>query len=412
MLKKIQNIINSLTPLKLDILTAIATALIFSAFLYLEHFGITIKFINTIFGITGLALLLYISKRAVLISGFFIGLLWFYWIGYSFEYNGVGFLTPVVTLSFALIFMLFFGVLSITNKVIIRAVLLFILSFVEPLDFNWMQIELLFVDSYIGLFKYQLAIVLLALSLPHYLNKPYKYTPLLLILLALNYTTPLQKESSLKIKLVQTDIAQDKKWTREELMPTIRLIYSEINNAIKDGYDIVVFPESVFPIFMNQSPLIIEHLLELSKEITIIAGSLLYEDDKNYNVTYMFNDGEYEVAKKLVLVPFGEYIPLPKFAQKIINDTFFAGASDFKTATKPTDFIINGTKFRNAICYEATCQELYEGEVDFVIASSNNAWFHPSIEPTLQKLLMRYYARKNGVTIYHSANWSGTGIIK
>ena len=126
----------------------------------------------------------------------------------------------------------------------------------------------------------------------------------------------------------------------------------------------------------------------------------------------MFNNGSYEVAKKLVLVPFGEYIPLPKFAQKIINDMFFAGTSDFKTATEPTDFIIKGVKFRNAICYEATCQEIYDGDVDFVIATSNNAWFSPSIEPTLQKLLMRFYARKNGVTIYHSANYRGTGIIK
>ena len=84
----------------------------------------------------------------------------------------------------------------------------------------------------------------------------------------------------------------------------------------------------------------------------------------------------------------------------------------FKTANKPTDFIIKGVKFRNAICYEATCSEIYEGDVNFVIATSNNAWFSPSIEPTIQKLLMRYYARKNSVTIYHSANWRGTGIVK
>jgi apolipoprotein N-acyltransferase len=126
----------------------------------------------------------------------------------------------------------------------------------------------------------------------------------------------------------------------------------------------------------------------------------------------MFQNGNYSFAKKLVLVPFGEYVPLPKFAQDFINDTFFAGQADFKTADKPSDFLINGEKFRNAICYEATCSEIYEGEVDYVIATSNNAWFAPSIEPTLQKLLMRYYARKNGVTIYHSANYKGTGIIK
>ncbi len=74
--------------------------------------------------------------------------------------------------------------------------------------------------------------------------------------------------------------------------------------------------------------------------------------------------------------------------------------------------MIKGLKFRNAICYEATCAEIYEGDVDFVIATSNNAWFAPSIEPTIQKLLMRYYARKNATTIYHSANYKGTGIIK
>ena len=157
---------------------------------------------------------------------------------------------------------------------------------------------------------------------------------------------------------------------------------------------------------------LIDELLKFSQKITIVAGSLLSEEGIHYNVTYMFSDGKYEVAKKLVLVPFGEYIPLPKFARKFINDTFFAGASDFKTASKPTDFIINGVKFRNAICYEATCQEIHEGELNYVIAMSNNAWFSPSIEPTLQKLLMRFYARKNGVIIYHSANWKGTGIIK
>ncbi len=163
---------------------------------------------------------------------------------------------------------------------------------------------------------------------------------------------------------------------------------------------------------MNKSPNLIEQLLVFSHDIAIVAGSLYTEKGNNYNVTYMFENGNYVMAKKLVLVPFGEYIPLPKFAQKFVNDTFFSGASDFITATKPTDFNIKGAKFRNAICYEATCGEIYEGDVDFVIATSNNAWFSPSIEPTLQKLLMRYYARKNDATIYHSANWSGTGIVK
>jgi len=394
------------------ILLGILTALLFSAFIYFEEYNLTNKLINTFFGLTSLALFLYIPKRSVLVAGFFIGLLWFYWIGYSFEYQGVGYMTPIITFSFAIIYMLFFAPLYFTNKTYIRAILLFGLSFFEPFDWNWLQIELIFVESYIGIFKYQLAIVLLSLSLIEYVKKPYKYAPLFLILLAFNFNTPEQKETDLKIKLVQTEIKQEVKWTKEALSPTIKMIYKEIQNAIDEKYEVVVFPESVFPIFMNRSPKIIASLSLLSQDITIIAGSLLSEDGNNYNVTYMFQDGTYEIAKKLVLVPFGEYIPLPKFAQKFINDTFFSGASDFLVADKPTDFIIKGVTFRNAICYEATCTEIYEGEVDFLIATSNNAWFASSIEPTIQKLLLKYYGRKNGVTIYHSANYKGTGVVK
>lgn len=400
-----------------DITYGFITAILFSAFIYLENFGITNKFLNTIFGLLALIFLLYIPKKAVLAAGFFIGLFWFYWVGYSFEYNGVGFLAPFVTLLFGVICMLLFGILALSNKIYIRAILLFGISFIEPFDWNWMQIELLFVDSYIGVHKFQLFLVLLALSLPSFMHKcnKYKYTPLLLLILTyynMPYSQMPQLESELKIKLVHTDIKQDYKWSREALEPTIKMIFKEIQDAIDNNYELIVFPESVFALLMNKNENLINILNDYSYKISIVAGSLIREKGNNYNVTYMFENGDYQIAKKLILVPFGEYIPLPKFAQAFINKHFFAGAADFQTASQPTDFIIKGVKFRNAICFEATCQELYEGDVNFMIATSNNAWFTPSIEPTIQKLLMRYYARKNGVTIYHSANYKGTGIVK
>ena len=91
--------------------------------------------------------------------------------------------------------MLFFAPLYFTNRAYIRAILLFGLSFFEPFDWNWLQIELIFVDSYIGIFKYQLVIVLASLSLIEFVKKPYKFAPLLLILLALNFNPPIQKET-------------------------------------------------------------------------------------------------------------------------------------------------------------------------------------------------------------------------
>ena len=395
------------------LLTGLLSALLFSAFIYLEHYGITNKLLNTLLGIAAFTLLLYIPKRSVLFAGFFIGLLWFYWIGYSFKYQGVGYMTPIITFGFGVLYLLFFAPLALTDKPYIRAVFLFVLSFFEPLGWNWMKLELPFVNSYIGVYNYQFIALLLALSLPALIkNKKFKALPLLLLMAAFNYGYPTQQDAPLKIKLVETHIKQEDKWKRSTLLPTVEMIFKQIQEASKEGYDLVVLPESVIPLFLNKNPLLLSQLQALSKNIDIIAGSLLREKHLNYNVTYFFQKGEYKIAKKLILVPFGEYIPLPSFMKKFVNDTFFAGASDFVTAKHPTDFLIKGVKFRNAICYEATCKELYKGDVKYMIAISNNAWFVPSIEPTLQKLLMEYYGRKNGVTIYHAANAAGTGVIK
>jgi apolipoprotein N-acyltransferase len=47
-----------------------------------------------------------------------------------------------------------------------------------------------------------------------------------------------------------------------------------------------------------------------------------------------------------------------------------------------------------------------------MIVLSNNGWFTPSIEPTLQKLLLQYYSKKYGTTIYHSVNMSESYVVQ
>ncbi|WP_428737947.1 apolipoprotein N-acyltransferase [Sulfurimonas sp.] len=398
-----------------DILFGLASAILFSAFIYLSAIGLENKLLNTAVGLIAIASILYIPKRSVLVAGFSIGVLWFYWIGFSFEYQGVGFMIPIVTLGFGLLYMLLFLPMYFTTNPFFRAMVLLGLSYFQPFNWNWFKPELLFIDSFIGVYKYQFAIVLFALSGAVFAYKhypKYKYFPLILLVFAINFGYPHQKILPLNVKVVQTDIKQEDKWEEKNLYSTVEMIFKEIVQAKREGYEVVVLPESVFPLFLNKNPKLIEKLQKLSQEITIIAGALFVEDGKHYNVTYMFDYGRYSIAKKVVLVPFGEYIPLPSFMKKFVNDTFFNGASDFVTAKEPTDFTIGKAKIRNAICYEATTDAIYQGDVDYVVAISNNAWFAPSIEPTLQHLLMKYYAKKYGVTIYHSANYKGSGVIK
>ena len=46
-----------------------------------------------------------------------------------------------------------------------------------------------------------------------------------------------------------------------------------------------------------------------------------------------------------------------------------------------------------------------------MILISNNGWFVPSVEPTLQRLLLEYYSHRYGTFIYHSVNMSDSYII-
>ncbi|MDH5464649.1 MAG: apolipoprotein N-acyltransferase, partial [Thiovulaceae bacterium] len=175
--------------------------------------------------------------------------------------------------------------------------------------------------------------------------------------------------------------------------------------------ELVILPESNFPLYINMFPALVQQLKMLSYRIVIVTGGLYADGDDPYNATYHFEDGKLTIAKKMVLVPFGEYIPLPGFLRDWMSDVFFNGAQEYKTADRPTDFMIKDIKVRNAICYEGTCEAFYEDGTKYLIVTSNNSWFTPSIEPVLQSLLMTLYAKRHHVTVLHSANQSKSEII-
>lgn len=405
-------------PFKTALLRGAVIALLFSAFIYIEHYGLPqVPLLETLFALGAYYALLVCERRTVLAAGFGIGLAWFYWVGFSFEYYGLPWMQPIVIAIFASVFMLFFGVITLSRRPYVRAVLLFGLSFVEPLSFNWMVPELPLIHGCLGAEKWQFALILAALALTASIKAPWRYAGLLLLVGAYTRAPEPLPLAPFKIKLVQTTLPQELKWKPYMRHEILAENFRQIDRAIREGYDIVVLPESTFVIFMNLHPEIEAQLLLRSHDIAIVTGALYAEDDKNYNVSYFFHHGRSQMVRKMVLVPFGEYIPLPQPIAGWANDAFFNGASDYIAAEKPGDFILSTDAnetviFRSAVCYEATCEPLYLGNPAYMLAISNNAWFTPSIEPTLQKLLMQYYARRHHTVIYHSANMAGTGIVQ
>jgi apolipoprotein N-acyltransferase len=368
--------------LKLDdfikniLIKGFTTALLFSAFIYFEHFDLTNIFFNTIFITFAYILIITIDKKSLFFAGFFTGILWFCWVSMSFRYYDLIYLMPFIILLFGIVYGVLFYLTAIIDKIVIRAILFYLLVFIEPFGFNWFKPDLPLINTYYNTYNS-------------------------------NVTKP-----NIKIYMPQYNTNQNLKWEKEYKTKLIEENLQNIDYAIKNKYDLIILPETTFPLALNMEYELLEILQEKSRNISIITGALSYSDEQFLNSTYLFQNGEYKIANKVVLVPFGEATPLPQFLVDFINNTFFDGASDYTNASEPTTFEIEGIKFRNAICYEATSDDVYKQlDTKFVIATSNNAWFTPSIEPTLQKLLLKYYAKKYNLIIYHSVNGSKNEII-
>ncbi len=387
-------------------------ALLSSSYLYLAWLDFSYPLLNTLLATIALYLLLRDSPKVWFSAGFFIGIFWFWWIGMSFEHYGFFWAMPIGVLLIAMVYGAWFYTiakisfiigLDSKNSIWIKALLLLIASYIHPFGFDWFKPELMFVESYIGIQKWQFAIVLLALSLSIYHHRAI-YLPL--ILLAYNPNIPHPTTPPPHISLVDTDISIDDKWNPNLLSMQINLVKDKIKEAIGEGKKLIIFPESILPLYLNREPKLLEYFRESSKSISIVVGALSYEDKIPRNSTYIFDNSSLLIANKVILVPFGESNPLPDWLGKIVNDIFYDGAVDYKASSEVSDYTIDGVTYRNAICYEGCSEALYIDNPKEMIIISNNNWFTPSIQPTEQKLLLEYYSRKYGTRIYHSINGS------
>ena len=415
------------------ITTGFFIALLSAGAIYLDWLGLNSYIINTALGLAMLYLLLITDKKTWVWTGFFIGILWFWWIGISFKNYEMAWAIPIPILLLGLIYMFIFyitiTVAGIVGRVLnvkyvqpqvavptvfdlgSKVLILMILSYIHPFGFDWFKPELMFTNSYLGIEKWQFALVLLALALSIY-KKQLLY--LFIILLAYPYASHFQEKATINplLQLHNTHTNVKDKWDEKLRNNHIDDVLVAVNRAISEKKQIIVFPESVMPLFLNMQPLIMQRLQSDSVNITIVIGALYWENEIPRNSTYIFQNGAYTIANKVKLVPFGEENPLPDFMGEWINDLFFDGAPDYVASADFTDYNIAGVTYRNAICFEATSEKLYEGKPKNMIVLSNNGWLTPSIEPTQQKILLQYYSKKYGTTIYHAVNMSDSYAIQ
>jgi apolipoprotein N-acyltransferase len=407
----------------LELTKGFGISLLNSAFIYLNDWGFSSAILNSILGMMGLFFLLKSDTKIWFYVGGFVAIFWFWWIPLSFKYYQMAWAYPLGLGVISATYALLFGSIAWGSKKIpqwlhlsnplfsltLKGLGVWMASYIHPFGFDWFKPELIFVESYFGIEKWQFLIVVASVVLALWKHQ-LRY--LLFTLLSYQPNTTLITKPPQDTALVRTDIPVEIKWDSAFKSSQIATIFKAIDAAIAKKQTLIILPESVFPLFLNRAPQLLESLQKRSENISIVAGGLYWDGSSAHNSAYIFNQGKITIASKVILVPFGEKNPLPHFLSDWVNQIFFDGAVDYESSSQITDYEIANVRYRNAICFEATSEKLYENLPERMIVLSNNGWFTPSIEPTLQKLLLQYYSRKYGTTIYHAVNSSDTYVIQ
>ncbi|MEA2047115.1 MAG: apolipoprotein N-acyltransferase [Campylobacterota bacterium] len=412
----------------LEITRGLLISLLSSAFIYLEFYDYSYPLFNTFLGLLALYLLLDSNTKTWFITGAFTALFWFWWIARSLVHYELLYGVPLVILIIMLSYGLIFAFIAwLSHKVsklfpkneallslIFKSLGILTLSTIHPFSFDWFKPELMFIESYLGIEKWQFAITLSAMTLTIW-RRHFLYLSFIMFAYQPSTYAPLKTDGDIALMTTSTSVKE--KWNETLHPEQFQEVFKRIDHAIDTGKTLVVLPESVFPLFLNRSQKLIDTLEEKAKHISIVTGGLYWDGKTPRNSTYIFTNGKITVANKVILVPFGERNPLPDFLSDWINQIFYDGAVDYKASSSVVDYVIDGKTYRNAICFEATSEQLYskdrEGKrPENMIVLSNNGWFTPSTEPTLQKLLLKYYSKKYGTTIYHAINMSDSYMIQ
>lgn len=403
----------------MDKLKSIALSILFVLPLYsvwLFEFILKIDIpliLNSVLGLLSLVIFIYLPTRYKFHFGFWVGMLWFYWVGFSFYYFGFGYLIPLVSLIVAFIYMLIFALALASSHPLYRGFSLMIVSFIHPFGFDWMKIDSFFAYSYFGVGKEYFFLLLMAIILfgLRKIHRGFFALGIVFLCFAIDFQNPSQTTLPFKVDLINTYFSQEAKWQKENVQSNTRYQLSRISASLQQGNELIILPETAFPFLIENSPYF-ETLKTMSHQASIVVGAIRKDDSKLYNSTYIFQKGQVKIFDKVILVPFGEKIPLPDFLAKALNAVFFGKETlHFASSKNFGIFTLNQTPIKSVICYEGTREEAYLEHTPFLIVISNNAWFPHTIEPALQKNLMKYYARLYQTTILHASNGSPSFVI-
>jgi apolipoprotein N-acyltransferase len=219
-----------------------------------------------------------------------------------------------------------------------------------------------------------------------------------------------------RVAAIQGNIPQRLKFTPGAFVEALQRYEGLTGKAAADQPSIVVWPETVIPIALNQSPELQARFAALARAIhaELVVGTLSVAGDTDYNVLYFFRpDGGLDaIYRKRQLVPFAEHLPMRALFGKI---PWASEISHFSSGTNDGIVSLDNLRFAPVVCWESAFTDLVTSDVrdgaSAIIIATDDAWFGTTAGPYQHAQIAQMRALETGTWIVRAASTGVSGIV-
>jgi apolipoprotein N-acyltransferase len=236
---------------------------------------------------------------------------------------------------------------------------------------------------------------------------------------------------TMRIAVVQGNIAQDQKWSPAMRFKTVD-IYRQLSEQAavqeEDPPSLLVWPETALPFIISDNPYFrrLQDFLVSEQGTWLLAGAPYYKQVGNkelqqkgeylsYNSAYLFTPegkiaGRYD---KQHLVPFGEYVPLSRYLP--LPGPIVENIGNFSSGRPHAPLSCQPAEIGVLICFESIFPELARNwtaaGANLLVNITNDAWFGRSSAPWQHLSMGVFRAVENRRSLARSANTGVSAII-
>ena len=236
---------------------------------------------------------------------------------------------------------------------------------------------------------------------------------------------PLADDSGLSVGVIQASIPQDQKWESTLLQSNLERHLALSLEAVRRDAHLVVWPESAIGYELDLYPEVRKQIFDFtSKEgVFLLTGN----DDRERDVSGRVHSyvgaklvspsGEIVMRyRKMRLVPFGEYLPLPGFLSSFLPvERLVQSVSDFTPGVTAATGRFLGVSIGAFICYEAIFPSLVrrfpQNGAQVLFSLTNDGWYGTSAAPYQHYAMARFRAVENNRFLVRAANTGISAII-